>query len=235
MIRNIFFDLDDTLLDFHLAERGALSKTLLYLGIEPKEEILTRYSEINLSQWKLLEKGQTTREKIKARRFQLLFSEKGIACNPDEAAEYYEECLSIGHYFITGAEEVLAAVSPHYRLFVASNGYARVQRSRMKSADITKYFSNIFISQEIGFNKPNIAFFNNCFAQIEDFKKEETVIVGDSLSSDIKGGNEAGITTIWFNAKQKTSYSIKPDFEIHRLPELVALLNYLENGGPGTI
>ena len=228
MIKNIFFDLDDTLLDFHLAERGALTKTLLHLNIEPKEEILARYSEINLSQWKLLEKGRTTREKIKARRFQLLFAELGIDCFPAEAADYYEDHLGFSHHLIPGAVELLEEVYKKYRLFAASNGYARVQRSRMESADITKYFAGVFISQEIGFNKPDIAFFNNCFARIEDFKKEETVIVGDSLSSDIKGGNAAGITTIWFNARQKTYYSIKPGYEIRRLSELMPLLSRLD-------
>lgn len=226
MIRHILFDLDDTLLDFHMAERIALTKTLVYFGIEPREEILKRYSELNLAQWKLLEQGLLTRDEIKVRRYQLLFEELSIEVLPEEATSYYENCLGVGHYFIDGAEEVLKQLSGKYQLYIASNGTATVQQSRMKSADILKYFSDIFISQDIGFNKPSIEFFNSCFSRIENFSREETVIVGDSLTSDIKGGKNAGIKTIWYHKGQVDS-DIVADYEIHKLLELIPLLEVI--------
>lgn len=221
MIRNILFDLDDTLLDFHMAEKIALKKTLL---VEPKEEFLTRYSEINLAQWRMLEQGKLTRSQVKLRRYQILFDEIGADCSAEQATEYYENLLCLGHYFIEGAEETLKVLSKDYCLFIASNGTAKVQRSRIESAGIWKYLSGLFISQEIGYDKPSIGFFNYCFAHIDGFCKAETTIVGDSLTSDIKGGNIAEITTVWYNPKGSNNNSdVKPHFEIRHLLELECL------------
>lgn len=170
MIRNILFDLDDTLLNFHLAEKIALTKTLIYLGIEPKEETLSRYSVINLSQWKLLEQEKITRDEVKIRRYQLLFDELGIDCSSEYAAEYYEALLGAGHYFVDGAEELLKRLSKDYRLYIVSNGTAEVQKSRIESSGIAKYLDDIFISQQIGFDKPNVKFFDHCFSSIPNLK-----------------------------------------------------------------
>ncbi len=155
MIKNIFLDLDDTILDFHKAEKNALTKTLTKIGVAPKESILARYSELNLSQWKLLERGLLTREQVKIRRFKLLFDEIGIGFPAQKATEIYESFLGQGHYFTEGAPELLQSLFGRYRLYLASNGTANVQKGRMKSAGIEKYFDDIFVSQYIGFNKPD--------------------------------------------------------------------------------
>jgi len=228
MIKNVLLDLDETVLDFHRAERIALRKTLIHLGIEPKEEILSRYHEINLSQWKLLELGKLTLPEVKVRRYQLLFEEIGAKCSAQEAAKQYESFLGIGHYFIEGAEETLGILSEQYRLYVASNGTTAVQKSRIASAGIEKYLSGIFLSEEIGHAKPAAAYFETCFSRIPDFRKEETVIVGDSLSSDIRGGKNAGISTIWFNPREEENLSdVVADHEIRKLSDLPALLKRL--------
>lgn len=225
MIKNILFDLDNTLLDFHLAERIALTKTLLHLGIEPKEEILVRYSEINSSQWKLLELGKLTREEVRVNRYKLLFQEIGVNRCASSATKYYENLLGIGHYFVSGAEELLRTLSNNYRLYIVSNGLTAVQQPRIKSACIAKYVEDIFISQMVGFNKPSIEFFNHCFKKIPEFRNDETMIVGDSLTSDIKGGKNAGIITVWFNPEDTENLSdIIPDYEIGRLLDLLSLL-----------
>lgn len=225
MIKNVFLDLDDTILDFHMAERIALSKTLQHFGIEPKKETLARYNVLNLEQWRLLEQGVLTREEVKERRYRLLFDEIGADCCAASATKYYESLLGIGHYFMEGAQELLQVLSKEYDLYLATNGTMEVQKSRIRSAAIAKYFKNIFISQEIGFDKPDIEFFKHCFSRILDFKKSETVIIGDSLTSDIKGGNNAGIKTIWFNPKGlENSFDIVPDYMIIKLLELPSLL-----------
>lgn len=198
-IDTILFDLDDTILDFKKAERAALKKTLLELGIEPEERILQRYSEINQAQWKLLELGKLVRSEVKLRRYRLLFEEFGIKESAERAAKIYETQLGIGHYFVDGAEEMLLELSGKCRLYLVTNGTACVQKGRIASAGIGHYFQDIFISEEIGFNKPDREFFERCFAKIPDFRKENTIIVGDSLSSDILGGINAGIQTVWFN------------------------------------
>lgn len=228
MIRNILFDLDDTLLDFGLAERIAIAKTLERFGIEPRPERLARYSELNLAQWKLLERGLLHREEVKTRRFQLLFEDLGAACSPAEAARHYERLLGVGHYFMDGAEALLHVLQSDYRLYLVTNGTAAVQERRIESAGLARFFAGIFISERIGFHKPDTRFFNFCFARIPDFERRETLIVGDSLSSDIKGGRDAGIRTVWFNPRGAEGLEgVVPDYELRRLSDLPALLKGL--------
>ena len=225
MKRFIFLDLDDTIFDFHKAERIALGKTLIEMGLRPDDAVTARYSEINLAQWKLLEQGKILREELKVRRFRLLFEELGVDASPDLAARTYAQNLSIGHYYIEGAEALLRELACNYRLFLVSNGARDIQRSRIGSSDLHLYFEEMFISEEIGFNKPDVRFFDAIFAKIADFDKCEAVIIGDSLSSDIRGGKNAGITTVWFNpAGASAPPDSEPDYTIARLSELPTLL-----------
>lgn len=233
MIRNILFDLDDTLLDFTHAERVALSSTLRHIGIEPTEAVLARYHELNAAQWRLLEQGKLTRDEVKARRYQLLFEELGVDCSPVETTRYYESRLALGHWFIDGAPELLDRLRGHYRLYIVTNGTEHVQESRIRSAGLAAYMDGVFISQQIGADKPQPAFFDHCFARIPGFRREETLIVGDSLTSDIRGGRDAGITTVWFNPRGvQNDTAIVPDHEIRQLAALLPLLRRL-NGETG--
>ncbi len=221
----VLFDLDDTLLDFHKAEEVAVKKTFSQLGIPPADAIAARYSEINRSQWELLEKGELTREQVLLRRFRLLFDELGIPCREQDAQHIYEYLLSIGHYFIDGAEELLQTLYPLYDLYIVSNGTAHVQDGRIASAGIAPYFQDIFISQRVGVNKPDARFFDRCFAAMPPGARERAVIVGDSLTSDIQGGRNAGIRTCWSNPHGKPPRAdIPADYEFAALAELPALL-----------
>lgn len=228
MIRNVLFDLDDTLFDFHKAEKIALTKTLVHFGIDPTEETLALYSTINAAHWKRLELGEISREEVKVGRYRELFETIGVECDPVKATAYYESMLAIGHYFMPGAPELLEELYRKYRLYIVSNGTAKVQEGRIGSSGITKYMDGIFISQILGANKPDKQFFDICFAEIPDFLLSETVIIGDSLSSDIKGGINAGITTVWFNPKGiENDNDIKPDYTIKELSEVPGLLSQI--------
>ena len=228
MIKYVFLDIDDTLLDFHKAEAEALKKTLCHLNIEPTEATISRYSEINKAQWKLLEQGKLTRAEVKFRRFQLLFDELGVAHDAEYARKYYEETLSHGHYFMPGAEKLLDQLFGAYELYVVSNGTTAVQNGRMDSAGIKRYFHKIFLSEEIGADKPNPVFFERCFAEIPHLEKEYAIILGDSLSSDIQGGINAGIKTCHYCPRQTVEYTdVRPDFTITSLDEFVPLLRSL--------
>ena len=228
MIRNVLFDLDDTLFDFHKAEKIALTKTLVHFGIDPTEETLALYSTINAAHWKRLELGEISREEVKVGRYRELFETIGVECDPVKATAYYESMLAIGHYFMPGAPELLEELYRKYRLYIVSNGTAKVQEGRLGSSGITKYMDGIFISQILGANKPDKQFFDICFAEIPDFLLSETVIIGDSLSSDIKGGINAGITTVWFNPKGiENDSDIKPDYTIKELSEVPGLLSQI--------
>ena len=226
MIEFLFLDLDDTILDFHKAERIALSKTISQFGLEPNEEVLHRYHLINKAHWEMLERGELTRAEVLTRRFGVLFAEYGLDVDVQVCAKTYERNLSIGHYFLPGAEEAVDRLSKKYRPFLASNGTAVVQKGRMTSANLYRFFEKVFVSQEIGHNKPSKAYFDACFAQIPGFDPAKAMIVGDSLTSDIAGGINAGIRTCWVNPQHLPCPDhIHPDHEIEYLSQLEALLD----------
>ena len=226
MIEFLFLDLDDTILDFHRAERVALSKTLIHFGIDPTEHVLNRYHLINKSCWERLEKGELTRDQVLVERYRLLFLELGLACDPEAVTALYTEYLAIGHWFMPGAEEAVKRLREKYRLFLVSNGTACVQHGRLTSAGLYPMFEKVFVSQEVGYNKPAIEYFDRVFAAIPGFDREKAIIVGDSLTSDILGGIRAGIRTCWVNPDHKTG-DIKADHEIEALSQLEALLETL--------
>ncbi len=227
MIEFLFLDLDDTILDFHKAERLAISKTIREFGVEPTEEILTRYHAINKWHWEQLELGKLTRPQVLVNRFGALFSQLGLDVDALKCAKIYEQNLSQGHFFLPGAEEAVEALSKKYRLFLASNGTAVVQKGRMTSANLYRFFEQVFVSQEIGFNKPSKEYFEGCFARIPGFHRERAMIAGDSLSSDILGGKNAGIKTVWVNPGHLEAKTVMPDYEIESLSQLQALLEGL--------
>jgi len=224
-IKYVFLDLDDTIFDFHKSEAAALSATLTSLGIEPAAENLALYSRINRSQWESLERGEVTRDVILVRRFELLFRELGIKNRePREAQKLYEGNLCREYHYLPGAIELIEALLGKYKLYLASNGTAVVQDSRIALSGIGKYFDGIFISERIGHNKPSKEFFDGCFASIENFSRDEAIIIGDSLTSDILGGINAGIRTCLYNPKEKPTGNIKPDYEVTSLDEIPRLL-----------
>lgn len=228
MIEFLFLDLDDTILDFHKAEHLALSKTFRRFGLEPTQAVLDRYTAINHAHWQALERKELTREQVLVGRFRQLFAEYQIPADAQKVARQYEEDLSQGHYFLPGAEEALESLSKKYKLYLASNGTAKVQAGRLASANISHYFQEIFISQEIGANKPDIVYFQRCAARIPGFAPEKALIAGDSLTSDIQGGINAGMTTVWVNYRKfPPQAGICPDYEISSLGELEALLEKL--------
>ena len=221
----VLFDLDDTILDFHKAEKLAIAKTLKELGLEPTEKVISLYSEINARQWKRLETGEINREQVLVGRFEILFSQLGLECSSRQAKAMYENFLSQGHFFMPGAEKMLEELQGKYRLFICSNGTAVVQAGRLKSAGISPYFEEIFISEEIGYNKPSREFFERCFKRIKDFDRDSCIIIGDSLSSDILGGIKAGIKTCWYNPQGKKNESgLEIDFELGELEQVPKLL-----------
>lgn len=226
MIKYVLFDVDDTLLDFGKAESAAIGKTFERIGIPVTEELIRRYSEINAQQWARFERGEISRERLLTERFDILFSELGLHNIPSEMAQAsYEYLLGIGHYFVDGAEALLEALKDKYELYIVSNGNASVQDRRLKSAGIIPYFSDIFISERVGFNKPSAEFFDACFERIPGFERDKAIIVGDRLSSDIQGGINAGVKTCWFNPKgEAPDPDIPADYEIKHLGELPALL-----------
>ena len=228
MVEFLLLDLDDTILDFQKGEEYGLRKTLLDAGIEPTEAICARYSQINKAYWKRLELGEVTREQVMVGRFETLYSELGVDADPISSSAAYMDNMSSVHFFLPGAEEAVKILSQKYRLFLVSNGTASAQHRRLTSAGLYPYFEQVFISQEVGYNKPAKEFFDLCFARIPGFDPQKALIVGDSLSSDIQGGINAGIRTCWVNpAHKKAPESRRPDYEIESIVRLDNLLGQL--------
>lgn len=225
MFEILLIDLDDTILDFKMQEYVAIRRTLQDAGLDPTDAVCALYSRINDQHWKRLEKGEITRDEVLYGRFRVLFGELGIQADPVQTSRNYMENLADGHYFLPGALEAVRSLSQNYRLYLASNGTSSVQRRRIESAGLERYVQDIFISQDVGVNKPGKGYFDYCFAHIPDFAQEKTLMVGDSLSSDILGGQNAGIATCWVAPKEKVcTLEKQPDYRIESLSQLESLL-----------
>ena len=225
MFKFLFFDLDDTIFDFHAAERAALSKTLSDFNVPATEENLALYSRINAAQWRLLEEGRFTREQILVRRYEIFFSQAGISASAADANERYKRYLSTGYIYLPGAREMLERIYKSCEMYLVSNGSLSVQTGRIRDSGIKKYFKNIFISEQIGHNKPAKEFFDACFKEINGFEREKALIIGDSLTSDIRGGNNAGIRTCWFNPHGlKNETTAVCDFEAHSYDDVLDVI-----------
>ena len=221
----VLLDLDNTILDFDKAEKTALGRAFTALGVAYDEALLKRYNAINIQHWEMLEDGLLTRNQVLVKRFEALYREYGIAADADRSQALYEHLLSEGHWFLPGAEELLETLAGEYRLFLCSNGSAQVQEGRIASAGIAPYFERIFVSEHMGANKPEKRYFDLCFAEIPGFDRERTIMLGDSLTSDIRGGINAGVKTCWFNPRGKENPGpVVPDYEIRTLGEFPALL-----------
>lgn len=221
----VLLDLDNTILDFDKAEKTALGRAFTALGVAFDEALLKRYNAINIQHWEMLEDGLLTRDQVLVKRFEALYREYGIEADADRSQALYEHLLSEGHWFLPGAEELLETLAGEYRLFLCSNGSAQVQEGRIASAGIAPYFERIFVSEHMGANKPEKRYFDLCFAEIPGFDRERTIMLGDSLTSDIRGGINAGVKTCWFNPRGKENPGpIVPDYEIRTLGEFPALL-----------
>lgn len=227
MIKFVFLDLDDTILDFHRSEALALAKTLQSLNVDPTEAVIARYSQINCAHWQALERKELTREQVLTGRFQQLFEELGMNVSPNVAQSLYEKNLSESHFFVDGAPRLLMTLSKKYPLYIASNGTTLVQTNRIASSGIGRYFKAVFLSEQLGADKPQIEFFERATGQIEGYNPDEAIILGDSITSDMQGGINAGMHTCWFNPHHRDNHGITPEFEITDLAEFDTVLQKL--------
>ena len=201
----VLFDADGTLLDFAKSEREAVMEALSAMDVELVCGMLEEYSRINDSFWKMLERGEIEKKELFYRRFEVFFEKYGIKKDPHKMADTYMRILSEKGYLLDGAFELCKELSGKVRMYIVTNGTEFIQRGRQKRSGISQFFEGVFISDCIGFEKPRIEFFEYVENSIENFSKERTLIVGDSLTSDIAGGINFGIDTCWYDPKGKTA------------------------------
>lgn len=221
----LLFDADHTLFDFKKCEYHALREALEELSLPNDDRYIDGYSEINEKMWKALERGEITKERLALKRFEVFAEEFSLTCNAHELAELYKVCLSRQTYLFDGVEELLARLYGAFRMFIITNGIKSVQEGRMSRSQISKYFEKIFISEVIGYEKPSKSFFDAVKKQIPDFDIRGSLVIGDSLTSDIKGGINAGIDTCWYNPDGKDAPSDMPiTYTVKNLSELLDII-----------
>ncbi len=227
MISTILWDVDGTLLDFIAAEKAAI-KTLFKefnLG-ECSDEMIDRYSEINKSYWQRLERGEITKHDVLVGRFKEFFEMEGIDCSViEEFNSLYQIRLGDTIVYHDNSLEIVKSLRGRAGQYVVSNGTVEAQSKKLRMSGLGEFMDGIFLSEHIGVEKPDVKFFNRVFEEINAADKSNIVIVGDSLTSDIQGGNNAGIRTCWYNPqKNKAPDKYRIDWDISDLHQIYEIL-----------
>lgn len=223
----VLFDIDGTLLDFEKAERVGMKETLTNFGLRNDDEVLDSYNEINTCHWKKFEIGDISLDSLLLKRHEALFERYGFEQDATKFNDYYESRLKNCGYLVEHALDVLDYVkSKSCKMAIVTNGIYETQTNRIILSNLNEYFQHIYISEKIGYSKPQKEIFEHIFKDIGgDIKKENTLIVGDSLTSDIKGGNNFGIDTCWLNTKKLVNdLDVKANYEIQSLLQLKEII-----------
>ena len=225
----LLFDLDHTLLDFDAAEDVALSHLLKEEGVEDIQAYKDYYVPMNKTLWKDLELKKITKQELVNTRFAKLFAHFGIEKDGAYLAERYQIFLSKQGQIFPGVEDLLKKlIHQGFELYAATNGITFIQTGRLEQSGIAPYFKEIFISEQLHTQKPDAVFYEKIGSRIPNFDKNYALMIGDSLSADIQGGNNAGIDTIWYNPHHLVNKSLaQPTYEVDSYQALLELLDKL--------
>ncbi len=229
MYKAILFDIDNTLFNFDNAEDYAIHETLKHFNINDSSEVCKMFKKINLDLWHEYEKGLITKPELLKKRFEKLFDYFSIN-NKEELCKissdinvYYLSCLSNNSDLMPNCLEMIKEVSKYVKIYSVTNGVTNTQLKRINNSLIKDYFNDYFISEQIGYQKPYKEFFDYVFNHI-DIKKEECLLVGDSLSADIKGAIDYGIDSCFYNIKGIDYTGINPKYVIKDLLEIIDII-----------
>ena len=222
----LLFDLDHTLLDFDTAEDIALTHFLEEQGVAEIQTYKDYYIPMNKGLWRNLEQGKITKPELVNTRFSRLFSHFGIEKDGAELAFLYQQHIAQQGQTYAGASELLDSLTAaDYEIYGATNGITAIQTGRMAHSDISPYFNHIFISEKMGTQKPEAQFYEKIAEQIPDFDLSQTLMIGDSLTADIAGANNAGLDSIWYNPKQLENESLfQPTYIAYSYDDIIRLL-----------
>lgn len=222
----ILLDFDDTLVDFYDAEDKAFHNMAKHYHHYPTAEDFQFFKQINQAHWEAFQKNKLTKDEVLSHRFIEYFNHYGIEVDGIQADVTFRDELAkapIKHFDST--LETIDRLAQNNKLYIVTNGVTDTQKRRIAQLQFKDIFDGVFISEETGYQKPMIEFFDYVFEKIGKDKRKSTIIVGDSLTSDVLGGKNAGIATCWFNVRNKKNNSgINPDYEIKSLRELVDLI-----------
>ncbi len=226
-IKYILWDIDGTLLDFELAENTAIRECFKDFNLgNCSDKQLKDYKKINNKFWNQLENGKISKKEVLEGRFVEFFLKNGI--DTDIASEFnetYQIWLGNIVYYIKNAKETVLALKTKYKQYGATNGTIVAQEKKLAKSGLDKLLDDVFISEKIGFNKPSINYYKAVFEKVGSHNLEEYIMIGDSLTSDMQGGINAGISTCWFNPnKKQNDKKLNIDYEINNLKEVIDIL-----------
>lgn len=221
----LFIDVDDTILDFTGGEKVALEAVLTCFNLPSDENTVSIYHECNNRVWREFERGEISKPDLLIKRFSMFL---GIIDKTDVSPrlinEKYFDFLEKQHSYINGALEFINKIARYYRIFLVTNGTTRIQNRRLADSGLINLVEDVFISEQLGVQKPLKEYFEIVEQKITNFDKSKCVLVGDSLTSDILGGKNYGIKTIWYNPHKKIADPIKPDYEADNFDSLYDIL-----------
>lgn len=222
MIKVILWDVDGTLLDFLAAEKNALRQCFAKFGLGPCSDArIGRYSKINRSYWERLERGEITKQQVLVGRYEEFFAAEGLRADPAAFNAEYQAQLGETICFIDQSYELLSELRSRVKQYAVTNGTYTAQKRKLEKSGLIHIFDGVFISDQIGAEKPGKAFFDYVFEHIGPYEKEEILMVGDSLTSDMRGGNLAGLPCCWYNPDRlPVPQGLRIDYNIQNLNQI---------------
>ncbi|NEW66149.1 noncanonical pyrimidine nucleotidase, YjjG family [Carnobacteriaceae bacterium zg-84] len=222
--KTLLFDIDDTLLDFKKAEHIAFKQLLAHHNIDYTDTTFQLYLSINEPLWKDYELGKLDRATVLSSRFEQFFAHYQLSVSGKECDILYRSYLTIGNQLLDGALELIDTVSKTHQLAIVTNGVYDTQMARLKNNGLLPYFKHIFVSDKVGFQKPDKRFFDTIWQEMNITDTSSVLIIGDSLGADIKGGQNAGIDTCWINpTHQPNTLSHPITYTVDALQDLYTL------------
>ena len=219
MIRVVLLDVDNTLLDFDRCAEESMHLGFAAWGIPYAPPQFSAFTRVNNALWTRIEEGTLTRAELQECRWTLIFRELGIRADGPAFEEEFRTQLSRSHCLEPGAEDLLAYLADRYTVCFATNGFVATQLGRLRAAGLLERAQEVFISETIGFSKPDPRFFDGCMARLPGVKREETALIGDSLNADIRGGAAYGFHTLWYDREGRGGDS-PAEFTVRHLSEI---------------
>ena len=222
----LLFDADDTLFDFPKASSQAFSVMCRKNDVPDSPETYQLYHEINLVLWEAFNHGEITKEFLTLERYVRFLKALGLDRDAAQCNRDYLEALGRTVFPLPHAEKVCRElVRRGHKLYIVTNAVASVQRSRLSACPFGDVFTDAFISEEAGAPKPQKAYYDYVRRQVPEITPKNTLVIGDSLSTDIRGANNAGLPCCWFNPGGKAApEDLRIDYAITDLRQLLDIV-----------
>jgi len=224
MIKAVLIDIDNTLLDFNLSAFESVRQTFTDNGLPVDESTFSTFKKINDELWLKIERAELDRAGLHKIRFELILKALGLKADGQKIEREFRSNLFNIAIPVKDAKEILEYLSSKYAIYLASNAIYNQQVNRLTKSRLIGFVKNLFISERIGFNKPTKEFFDECFKNMNGIKPSETVMIGDSITADVIGGKDYGMTTVWYNHDKSNTPCDKADYKIENLLQIKEIL-----------